>query len=88
MRNFLANGFGMIISAANLWRHRNFGVAEDLMLTVEYEDVEYVHECLLGSTVSKKVILNVLKVDWSTFMKNRTKGIEEKGEFQKLVAWK
>ena len=33
------------------------------MLTVEYEDVEYVHECLLGSTVSKKVILNVLKED-------------------------
>ena len=33
------------------------------MLTVEYEDVEYAHECLLGSTVSKKVILNDLKVD-------------------------
>ena len=82
MRNFLPNGFGMIISPANLWQHRNFGVAEDLMLTVEYDDLEYVHECLLGSTVSKKVIWNVLKVDWSTFMNNRAKGIEMKGNFR------
>ena len=40
-----------------------FGVAEDLVLTVEYEDFYYVHKCLLGSTVSKKAIMNVLKVD-------------------------
>ena len=33
------------------------------MLTVEDEDVDYVHDCLLGSTVSKKAIMNVLKVD-------------------------
>ena len=63
MGDFLRNGFGMIKSPANVWGHRNFGVAEDLMLTVEYEDVEYVHECLLGSTVSKKDIINALKVD-------------------------
>ena len=34
MRNFLPNGFGMMKSPANLWRHRNLGVAEDVMLTV------------------------------------------------------
>ena len=63
MRNFLPNCFGMIKSPANVWPHPNFGVAEDLMLTVEHEDVEYVHECLLGSTVTKKDIVNALKVD-------------------------
>ena len=64
MRNFLPNGFGMMKSPANLWRHRNFGVAENVMLmTVEYEDVEYVQQCLLPSTVQKKSIMNVLKLD-------------------------
>ena len=64
MRNFLPNGVGMIRSPANLWRHRKFCVAGDLTLTVEHYDAEYVHECLLGSTVSKKsIIMNVLKVD-------------------------
>ena len=63
MRNFLPNGFGMMTSPANLWRHRNFGVAENVMLTVEYEDVEYVQQCLLPSTVQKKAIMNVLKLD-------------------------
>ena len=59
MRNFLPNGFGTIKSPANLWRHGNLGLAEDLMLTVEYKDAEYVQECLLGSTVSKEAIMDV-----------------------------
>ena len=63
MRNFLPNGLGMLKSPATLWRHRNFGVAEDLMLTVKYEDVAYVQECLLGTTVSKKAIMNALKLN-------------------------
>ena len=63
MRNFLPNDFGMLKSPANLWRHRNLGLAEDLMLTVEYKDAEYVQEYLLGSTVSKKAIMNVPNLD-------------------------
>ena len=53
----------MMKSHANLWRHRNVGVAEDVMLTVEYEDVEYVQECSLGSSVWKEAIMNVFKLD-------------------------
>ena len=53
----------MMKSPANLWPNRNFGVAEDVALKVECEDVGYVHECLLGSTVSKKAIMNALKFD-------------------------
>ena len=63
MRNFLPNGFGMMKSPATLWRHGNFGVAEDLMLAVKYEDVAYVQECLLGTTVCKKAIMNALNLD-------------------------
>ena len=63
MRNFLPNDFGMMKSPATLWRHRNFGVAEDVTLIVECEDVAYVQECLLGSTVSKKAIMHFLKLE-------------------------
>ena len=63
MRNFLPNVFGMTKSPATLWRHRNFGFAEDVTLPVECEDVAYVLECLLGTTVCKKAIMNALKLD-------------------------
>ena len=52
-----------------------FGVAEDLMLTVEYEDFDYVHECLLGSTVKVPSSKNG-EVD------------SNQGEYRKLAALK